>query len=193
MENTLIAGLKDRIANAASLHSSVGIVLPSNNYNDLTNAFFDFIKEKSSNPWIYITITKPFYEIKNQYENLFNKSNIKFIDCVSHSAGIKSDDPQCYFLDSPSHLEKLILEIINFVKENEKLGETFIVIDTLSSLTLYNDELLINEFFTHLINNLRFFNSHTISLCIEEEMNDIMNRMLYLKNDKIIKVRESFI
>lgn len=193
MESSLVAGLKERIATAASIHPSVGIVLPSNNYADLTNAVFEFIHEKSSNPWVYVTVTKPFYVIKNQYGSQFKKSNIQFIDCVSRAAGIKLDDPQCFFLDSPSHLEKLILEVVSFVNDHKSAGEPFVVIDSLSSLILYNDELLVTEFFTHLINNLNLVDAHTISLCLEEEMNDMMHKILYLKNDKIIKVRESFI
>jgi len=34
---------------------------------------------------------------------------------------------------------------------------------------------------------------HTVSLVIEEETDEGLNKTLYLKSDKIIKVRESFI
>ena len=67
------------------------------------------------------------------------------------------------------------------------------VIDSLSSLSLYNDELLVTEFLSHLINSLQPLNTHSISMCIEEEMNDMMMKMMYLKNEKILKIKESFI
>lgn len=192
MKNSLTDGFKERIEKSSS-YSSVGIVLPSNNYNDLTNALFEFIQEKKSNPWIYVTITKPFHIIKNQYNDIIKNNSIYFIDCVSRAAGIESQDPCCFFLDSPSQLEKLILEIVSIVKEKKDQGEPYIILDSLSSLILYNDDLLVTEFFTHLLNNLVLENAHSISLCLEEEMNNAMNKMLYLKNDKIIKVKESFI
>jgi hypothetical protein len=193
MVNTLVEGLKERIANAVVSNKTVGIVLPSSNYDDLSNAIFEYIQSNPETPWIYIAITKPFHIIKKEYESLFNNVNIQFIDCVSRASGIQIKDSLCYFIDSPSQLESLILEIVNMVKLKQSIGESYIILDSLSSLIMYNDALLVSEFFTHLRNNLNLFNSHIVSLCIEEEMNDQMNKMLYLKNEKIIKVRESFI
>ena len=65
MSNSLIEGFKERIEKSSSF-SSIGIVLPSNNYNNLTNAVFEFMNEKKNNPWVYVTITKPFHILKNQ-------------------------------------------------------------------------------------------------------------------------------
>ena len=193
MENTLVQGLKERIANAAFVNQSLGITLPGNNYMDLTHAIFEYIRETPKNNWIYVTITKPFHVVKKEMDRIFDTSSINFIDCISRSAGIQTVAPQCYFLDSPAQLERLILEIVNIVKKQEKNGESIIVLDSVSSLILYNDDLLVTEFFTHLISNMNLYQAHTISLYLEEEMTDQMNKMLYLKNDKIIKVKESFI
>jgi archaellum biogenesis ATPase FlaH len=193
MENTLVQGLKERIANAAFVNQSLGIILPGNNYHDLTHAIYEYINETPNNNWVYVTTSKPFNAIKKEMSNVMDSSSVFFIDCVSRAAGIQTKDPQCYFLDSPSQLEQLILEIVNIVKNKPKDNESFVILDTISSLLLYNDELLVAEFFTHLINNMNLYNTHTISLCLEEEMTDQMNKMLYLKNNKIIKVKESFI
>jgi len=193
MENTLVQGLKERIANASFTNPSVGIILPGSNYVDLTHAVYEHMRDTSSNNWIYVTITKPYHVVKKEMGTILDTSGIFFIDCISRAAGIQTMDPQCYFLDSPAQLERLILEIVHFVKNQSDKEKTYIVLDAVSSLILYNDEILVTEFFTHLISNMNLFNAHTISLCLEEEMTDQMNKMLYLKNDKIIKVKESFI
>jgi len=86
----------------------------------------------------------------------------------------------------------LILIIVNKIK-NDAEQQPIVILDALSTLSLYNDGLLVTEFFSHLLNNLNLYNTHTISLCLDEEMNDYMNKMLYLKNEKIIKLKESFI
>jgi len=192
MSNTLVDGLKERIVNAMGMNHAVGVVLPSNNYTDLLQAMFDFMAEKKEVSWIYVTSTSPFDSLKEQFFSDDIQSSVFFIDCISRAAGIQSDSSQCLFLESPSELERLILEIINAVKTKQN-QETYVVLDSLSSLVLYNDVFLVSEFFTHLMNNARIANAHTISLCIEEEMDDALNKVLYLKNDKIIKVRESFI
>ncbi len=192
MESSLIEGLKDRIATAANSYQTVGMVLPSNNYNELTQALFDFIGSQPDRPIVYVTITKPYHLLKRQFNDLITQSSITFIDCVSRAAGIQTDDEQCHFLDSPSQLEQLILLIVNNVK-NTGDQQPLVILDALSTLSLYNDGLLVTEFFSHLLNNLNLYNTHTISLCLDEEMNEYMSKMLYLKNEKIIKVKESFI
>ena len=193
MERSLIEGLKDRVATANGTYQSVGIVLPSNNYEELTHALFDVIRSNSDQPWIYVTITKPFHLINRQFKDAITDSSISFIDAVSRAAGIQTNDDRCYFLDSPSQLEQLILTIVNTVKKYGEDQQPTVVLDALSTLSLYNDGLLVTEFFSHLLNNLYLYNTHTISLCLEEEMNEYMNKMLYLKNEKIIKLKESFI
>ena len=192
MTNTLIEGLQERIANAMNMSFSVGVVLPSNNYDYMLESIFNFMSHKPDAAWVYVSITNPFESLKRKFETLVNNPSISCIDCISRAAGIQSTDPRCYYLDSPAELEKLILEIVSNIKSH-KGEETYIIIDSLSSLILYNDVGLVSEFFTHLINNIRIHDAKTITLCIEEEMNDFLNKVLYLKNDKIIKVRESFI
>lgn len=194
MENSLIEGLKDRIGTALGTYQSVGVVLPSNNYDDLTHALFDFIQSKPDQPLIYVTITKPYHLLQRQFKEVIENSSITFIDCVSRAAGIQTaHDDHCYFLDSPSQLEQLILITVNNVKRVGNDPQPIVVLDALSTLSLYNDGLLVTEFFSHLLNNLYLYNTHTLSLCLEEEMNEYMNKMLYLKNEKIIKLKESFI
>ncbi|MDG6218420.1 MAG: hypothetical protein QCI00_03155 [Candidatus Thermoplasmatota archaeon] len=193
MESSLIEGLKSRIQAAVGSYQSVGILLRSNNYNDLTHALFDNIACNPERLWIYVTITKPFLLLKRQFNQVIDNNSIFFIDCVSRAAGIQTNDEHCYFLDSPSQLEQLILVIVNNVKKAGEDQQPIVILDALSTLILYNDGLLVTEFFNHLLNNLYLYNTHTISLCLEEEMNDYMNKMLYLRNEKIIKLKESFI
>lgn len=193
MNNSLIEGLQDRIETAVGSYKSVGIVLPSTNYIELTQSLFESIKSKPDRPWIYVTITKPFHLLKKQYHKIIVDNSVTFVDCVSRAAGINTSDDQCYFLDSPSQLEQLILIIANKVKQIGEDQEQVVVLDALSTLGLYNDGLLITEFFSHLLNNLYLYNARTISLCLEEEMDEYLKKMLYLRNEKIIKLKESFI
>ena len=67
ISNTLIDGLKDRIANAVSSNQSIGMIIPSNNYSDLICSLFDFINSKPDSLWVYLAITKPFNSIIEDY------------------------------------------------------------------------------------------------------------------------------
>lgn len=193
MPNVLIDGLKERILNAIKINQSVGILLPGTNYADLSKAIFELIKSDSENAWVYVGVTKPYSTLTKQYGFLDDLKNFKYIDCVSRAAGISNNSPNCIFLESPSLLEKLGLEIMNVFKEVDENRRKYLLIDSLTNLIIYNDPELVTEFFYHITNRTRARDIHTISLAIEEEgLDNYINRLVYL-NDKILKVRDSFI
>ena len=193
MANVLIDGLKERISNAIKINQSIGIVLPGNNYSDLIQALFERIHSDPEEAWVYVTVTKPYENLIKQFEFLSTDKNIKIVDCISRVAGISKPASNCVFLESPSMLEKLGLEIINIFKEVDDKVSRYLVMDSLSNLIIYNDPELVTEFFYQMINKTRARDVHIISLALEEEgMDTHINRLIYL-NDKILKVKDSFI
>jgi len=193
MANVLIDGLKERIANAIKVNQSVGILLPGSNYTDLIQALFKQIHSDPQDAWVYVTVTKPYENLAKQFNYLNTDKNIKVIDCISRAAGISKPAPNCVFIESPTMLEKLGLEIINIFKDVDDNINRYLVIDSLSNLIIYNDSELVTEFFYQMINKTRARDIHIITLAMEEEgMDQHINRLIYL-NDKILKVRDSFI
>ena len=193
MANVLIDGLKERISNAIKINQSIGILLPGGNYSELVQALFEHILSKPEDAWVYVTVTKPYDTLVKQYESLSGAKNIKFIDCISRASGIIRPDPNCIYIESPTMLEKLGLEIMNMFKEVDEDTDRYLVIDSLSNLIIYNDPGIVTEFFYHIINRTRARDIHNISLAIEEEgLEKHLNRLIYL-NDKILRVRDSFI
>ena len=193
MANVLIDGLKERISNAIKINQSIGILLPGSNYTDLLQAIFEHIRNQPQDAWIYVTVAKPYEILVNQFKFLPDANNIRFIDCISRAAGILRSDPNCIYIESPTMLEKIGLEIMNMFKEVDEDVEKYLILDSLSNLIIYNDPGIVTEFFYHIVNKTRVKNIHTISLAIEEEgLEKHLNRLIYL-NDKILKVRDSFI
>ena len=193
MANVLIDGLKERIANAIKINQSIGILLPGSNYSDLLQALFEYMSSQPEDVWVYVTITKPYETLAKEFEFIEESKHITFIDCISRAAGITKTYPNCIYIESPTMLEKLGLEVMNVFKEVNNERRKYLVIDSLSNLMIYNDPDIVTEFFYHITNRTRARNIHTISLAIEEEgMDKYLNRLIYL-NDKILKVRDSFI
>ena len=194
MANTIIEGLRERISTAAKINQSVGIIVPGNNYSELLEAIFDQMFS-TNDIWTYVTVTKPFDSIIKTFPNLSDHRNIRFIDCISRAAGISKLYPECIYIESPTMLEKISMEIIN-IFHDANVGENinkYLVIDSLSALMIYNDPETVTEFFYHLINKTRTENIHSISLVVEEEeTNRYLNKIIFL-NDKILRVRDSFI
>jgi len=193
MPNVLIDGLKERISNAISVNQSIGILLPAGNYSDLIQAMFERIKSKPDEAWVYVAVTKPYDILLKQYGSINEIKNLKFIDCISRAAGITKPEKNVEFIESPTMLEKLSIEIMNIFKEVDPKTKKYLVIDSLSNLIVYNDPDIVTEFFYHIINRTRIKEIHTISLAIEDEgLEKHLNRLVFL-NDKILKVRDSFI
>jgi len=190
---TLIDSLKERISNAITINQSVGILLPGNNYTEFIQALLEFVRVRPQDAWVYVSVTKPYENIVKQFGDLSNYKNIRFIDCISRASGISKTYPNCTFIESPTMLEKMGLEIMNTYKEVDENVNKYLIIDSLSTLIIYNDLDIVTEFFYQLANKTRARNIHVMSLVIEEEdANKYLNKLIYL-NDKILKVRDSFI
>jgi archaellum biogenesis ATPase FlaH len=193
MTSVLIDGLKERISNAILSNQSIGIILPGSNYPDLVQSLFEHIKSNPDEAWVYVTVTKPCENFFNEFEFLEECKNIRFIDCISRAAGITKVKHKCVLLESPTMLEKLVIEIMDIYKDVDAKTKKFLVLDSLTNLIIYNDPEIVTEFFYLIINRTRAKNVHLVSIAIEEEeLDKYLNRLIYL-NDKILKVRDSFI
>ena len=88
MANVLIDGLKERISTAISVNQSIGILLPGSNYQDLVQALFERIKGSPDEAWVFLSVTKPYRTLSQQFEYIKEMNNVRFIDCISRAAGI---------------------------------------------------------------------------------------------------------
>jgi KaiC/GvpD/RAD55 family RecA-like ATPase len=193
MTNILIDGLKERISSAVLSNQSIGIILPGSNYPDLIQSLFEHIHSNPDEAWVYVTVTKPCENLYNEFEFLQECKNIRFIDCISRAAGISKTKYNCTLIESPTMLEKLVIEIMNTYKDVNAKTKKFLVIDSLTNLIIYNDPEIVTEFFYLIKNRTSAKGIHMVSIAIEEEEFDkYLNRLIYL-NDKILKVRDSFI
>lgn len=192
MANTMLEGLKERIAKSAKIHQSVGVIVPVSNYADLHESLISHMLTSKDDLFIYINVTKTYDTISKLYPEIQERNNIKFIDCISRAAGISKTAKNCSFVESPVMLEKILMETMHMYRTFSSEGETYVILDSLSAFMIYNNAETVKEFFQHLVNKARAENIHTITIVIEEEMDDNMNKIIFL-NDKIIKVKESFI
>lgn len=190
MADVIVEGLKERIAVAIKTNQSVGIQVSENRHNDLLLALFSFMNTKQNEIWTFVTASNTFKHVSENFKNVYENKNIKFIDCISHSAGISTYDKECNYIESPTMLEKVALEILNIFKGIEHDVDKYVVIDSLSSLVIYNDPEIIREFVSLLMNRARSENIHIVSIVIEEEVD--AHKLLQM-NDKIVVLRESFI
>ena len=190
MVDAIIEGIKDRISVAIKVNQSVGIQVPENRHTDLLEALFNFMLSNPDNVWTFVTASDTFDHISKNFSELSEHRNIKFIDCISRAAGVSELQSNCTYIEGPTMVEILGLEVMNNfggVKDNV---EKYVVIDSLSALMVYNDSEIIREFVSLLMNRTRSKNIHIVTILIEEEVDS--NKLIQM-NDKIVVLRDSFI
>lgn len=190
MVDAVIEGLKERISVAIKVNQSVGIQVPENRHKDLLQALFSFMNSDADELWTFVTASNTFKHISENFKKVYENKNIKFIDCISRSSGISIIDKECSYIESPTMLEKTVLEIMNIFKGIERDVEKYVIIDSLSSLVIYNDSEVVREFISVLLNKARSYNIHIVTIVIEEEVD--AHKLLQM-NDKIVVLRDSFI
>ena len=192
--SSIVEGLRERIPKSIMMNQTVGIILPDKYYRDIKQVIFEFLNSKSDSFAVYVTITRPYHTILNEFGDLIaNNKNIRYVDCVSRISGISKMDPNCIFIESPTMLEKLGLEINNLFREADEKSSKYLIIDSLSTLMVYNDPEIVTKFFYYLINVTRAKDIHSVYLVIEEEEADKQIKKLINLTDKIEKIVDSFI
>lgn len=190
MVDAVIEGIKDRVSVAIKVNQSVGIQVPENRHDDLLEALFNFMLSNPNDVWTFVTASDTYDHISKTFKEISEHSNIKFIDCISRAAGISELQSNCTYVESPTMLEIVSLEIMNNFRGVDDEVEKYVVIDSLSALMVYNDSEVIREFVSLLTSRARSRNIHIVTILVEEEVDS--NRLIQM-NDKIVVLRDSFI
>jgi archaellum biogenesis ATPase FlaH len=190
MVDAVIEGIKDRVSVAIKVNQSVGVQVPENRHGDLLEALFNFMLSNPNDVWTFVTASDTYDHISKTFKEISEHSNIKFIDCISRAAGVSELQSNCTYVESPTMLEIVNLEIMNNFRGVDDEVEKYVVIDSLSALMIYNDSEVIREFVSLLTSRARSKNIHIVTILVEEEADS--NRLIQM-NDKIVVLRDSFI
>jgi len=135
---------------------------------------------------IYVSVSKPYEQITKAMELAkVRSSNLFFIDCISHMAGKLPDKAEnAVFIENPSSLEEISLYIDKLMVRIPE--PKFILLDSLSSLLIYNNERSVEEF-THLvINKMRLENVGGIIVSIKQKEAEALTNTLIPMCDREI-------
>jgi hypothetical protein len=186
--SVVISNLKSNLSNALKKSKLIGIVIPGDRYKETIKELTEYIHSDRNTFWIYVTITKPYESLIKNYQTLLNAPNVEFIDCISQAAGIVKRNGRCSFIDSPTMLENIIMELHRIAQKVPSSLEKNILLDSLTALTIYNDEDLVTEFFYQITNRIVTANVHLVTLFIEREgPKGFVEKILHM-NDEIIRI-----
>jgi len=137
-------------------------------YSTVDMALLEYLVMKNKAVGIYVTMNKPYETLVN----MLSKSNVDirrlfFVDTISNVIGRAHNNANnCVTIQSPSALTQLGI-VITKACSSRKMG--FLVLDSLSTMLVYNDSKAIVKFSHFLINQLRKYNLTGVILSLNKE------------------------
>lgn len=162
--------------------SAVSLQMSVDNYLDVIRGVLDLFANKRGMDTIYVTATISSEAIKRVLEALeIDTSRIYFVDCISHimmGASAAQSDDHTTLVESPTMLENLMLKVEYLIRRSQS-KDKLVVIDSINSLAIHNNNWILSEFLHILVSGLRSRETYTIILSVEEhstpELNNIVN------------------
>jgi len=156
------------------------VITKAEDYLDLNT---DILGEltKESQPGVYVTVNKPYSGIVEILdESGVNTDNILFVDAISKETGRgEEDEENVLYMDSPEDLTGLSIVIQEAV---ESMGDTdkFVFLDSLTTLTIYNETDTVSKFGHYLTGKMRSWDGVEgviVSLAKEEVEDELIDQM----------------
>lgn len=159
-------------------------ILKSERYfEDLIDILKKNIKNKNV---IYITTNKPYNHIVSVFKKQgVSNDKILFIDCISKHVGLKEEPINAIFVESPQNLTTISIAVNESAKNLS--GEKLLLLDSVSTLLIYNDANTIARFANFLINKMRTYSVDTIIFVLESDINKDIIKQIESFADEVIK------
>jgi len=106
---------------------------------------------------VYISGSRSAMEMIEAFETIgIDVSNIQFIDLVSSGVlgGTNVDRTNIHFVDSPIMLESVLLRTL-YLLRTTTLERNFVILDSVNSLAIYNEDRMLAEYLHTFINTFR--------------------------------------
>ncbi len=176
------AALKETSDNAA-----ISLITDINNYFTAMKEVVTYAQDEGL-ACVYITATIPSSVIKEQLasEDL-SYDHVHFVDCISFMVGKGPDDEgSVLYIESPTMIETIMLKVHTMIKQ---LGDQpkMVFLDSVNTLSLHNDEKIMQEFVHYLINTLRVKGVSSVLLSIEDQTPEDLEIILKLVCDEVIE------
>jgi hypothetical protein len=136
---------------------------------------------------VYIALSRPYAQItKDLTEAGVPADKLLFIDAVSYMTGQTPEKkPGVAYIENPSSLEEVGMYLDVYLQKNKP---SFVFLDSLDSLMIYNDEKTTREFAHYLINKLRMENLAGTIISVEKKEVENIVKTLVPMCDKQIRV-----
>jgi len=174
-------GRRGNIMEEVSGKKTILVSVESSKHSTLITSLLDTLVNKRGMGGVYLAFTRPSDDIfSGMAEAKVSGQNIHFIDCVSSmvGGGLNGETKNTVYIENPSSLEEIAMHLDKSISE-VRVGDRFILLDSMSSFLIYNSEKSAKEFIHYFINKGK----------IEELMCVIVN----VEGDEVSKIVKGLI
>jgi len=158
--------IESKLANLPK-NSIILTIIPSENYNDI-NMFMlkHWLDKNPTHKGTYVSLNRPYQNLHSTLLNAkVDTKRLFFLDCISKES---IEHENCIFIGSEYSLTNLGIALSTILKKEEF---SFMFLDSLNTLAIYNGMNSTIKFTHFLITKLRTHNKDGIILGIHEDTN----------------------
>jgi len=161
------------------------ISLPASTFHEHTVKLASVLLSKKLGG-IYVTTSRPSSHITAELEAAkADLSDLYFVDLVSMTVGGNITDPRTLFIESPTMLESILLNI-SLLERRLKAKRRFVMFDSVNGLSIYSDPKVLREFINVLGNSMRIKEIYSMLMTVTEQTDENLSSALDLLSDTII-------
>jgi len=135
---------------------------------------------------IYITTSRPSSHIIKELEDAkANLNDLYFVDLVSMTVGGSTDDARSLYIESPTMLESILLNI-TLLERRLKSKRRFVMFDSINGLSIYSEPKVLKEFINVLVNSMRIKSIYSMLMTVKEQTDEDLSAALELLSDTVI-------
>ena len=135
---------------------------------------------------IYVTTSRPSSHIVTELEEAkVDLSDLYFVDLVSMTVGGSTDNPRTLYVESPTMLESILLNI-SLLERRLKSKRRFVMFDSVNGLSIYSEPRVLREFINVLGNSMRIKEIYSMLMTVKEQTSDELASALKLLSDRVI-------
>jgi archaellum biogenesis ATPase FlaH len=156
-------------------------------YFDAVRGILDDFASGKDLMCIYITASVPASTLNAALQALeISVNDLRFVDCISHSlmAPMEASENMA-FVESPTMLENIVLKVEYFYRV-AKGKKMLVVLDSVNSFALHNENKMLTEFLTILTNSLKAKEAYPVLLAIPDQLKPEVKETMAMVCDVIV-------
>jgi KaiC/GvpD/RAD55 family RecA-like ATPase len=153
------------------LSTAVAFEIKIDSYFDAVRGILDDFSSGKELMCVYITASVPSSTLNSALQALeVNVKDLRFVDCISQTlmASMAASESVA-FVESPTMLENIILKVEYFFRLAQG-KRMLVVLDSVNSFALHNDNKMLTEFLTILTNSLKAKEAYPILIAIPDQL-----------------------